>query len=195
MKEKLKSGIPRHIIEKKFNSHGRVLTESRNFDVEKIMTSDDLINILEDDYKHENHSKRIRLDGEDIDGVFEIPKIDMCEEIEYLDEHEPINIDEYLKTIVSTMYVQDDNYSAPIACSVSWLIEIYFTRSKTNFLSFSPQICSEKLFSHHQMMHHISDKHTINLSHLCIFNAECATHEDLEKMQDHIFSTHFDQLP
>lgn len=83
-------------------------------DVQKIVTSDDLINILEDDYQSEsNYAKRAREDGD----VFKIPKIDAFNEIEYLNDVEHIDIDEYLKSIASITY--DESYEHYINCKVN----------------------------------------------------------------------------
>lgn len=113
----MQSGIPRHVIETKRSSTR--LSESRCLDVDKIMTSDDLMNILEDDYQSESGSKRIRL--EDNDGEFKIPKIAMCEEIEYLDGHQPTtNVDDYLNSIFSTIYLEDEAYETPLGCKVGF---------------------------------------------------------------------------
>lgn len=88
---------------------------AQSLDVEKIRTSDDLINILEADYQSENnYSRRVRDDAD----VFKIPKIDPCEEIEYLEEDGgQVCIDEYLKAIAYTDYVE--NYGSEFYCKVS----------------------------------------------------------------------------
>lgn len=88
---------------------------AQSLDVEKIRTSDDLINILEADYQSENnYSRRVRDDAD----VFKIPKIDPCEEIEYLEEDAgQVCIDEYLKAIAYTDYVE--NYGSEFYCKVS----------------------------------------------------------------------------
>lgn len=101
------------MVELKSNSATDQSSDTQNFDVEKIMTSDDLINILEDDYQSEqNYSKRARDDGDE----FNLPKIDACEDIEYLEEETPVDTDEYLKSIVSANYV--DSYDTEINCTV-----------------------------------------------------------------------------
>lgn len=80
-------------------------------DVEKIVTSDDLINILEDDYHSENnYAKRAREDE------FKIPKIDRNNDIEYLNDAEHIDIDEYLKSIATIIY--NESYDQYINCKV-----------------------------------------------------------------------------
>lgn len=111
IKEKLKQGIPRHMVE----LNRTMKSTAQNLDVEKIVTSDDLINILEADYQSaNNYSRRVRDDAD----VFKIPKIESCEEIEYLEEEDSqVCIDEYLKSIVYVDYVE--NYGSGFHCMVS----------------------------------------------------------------------------
>lgn len=111
IKEKLKQGVPRHMIE----LNRTMKPTAQSLDVEKIVTSDDLINILEADYHSENsYSRRVRDDAD----VFKIPKIESCEEIEYLEEEDSqVSIDEYLKSIAYIDYVE--NYSSSFYCKVS----------------------------------------------------------------------------
>lgn len=105
MKLKIKFGVPRHNIKTKIHT-----SESNNsLVVDKIVTSDDLINILEDDYRSETVHKQTRL--EDIDSEF--PKIEMG------DAH--TNIDEYLNSIVSAVYSEYDIFEKPLECVVSGL--------------------------------------------------------------------------
>lgn len=92
---------------------------AQSLDVEKIRTSDDLINILEADYQNENNNYS-RRNRDDVD-VFKIPKIESCEEIEYLEEEDSqVCIDEYLKSIAYIDYVE--NYDdLGFYCKVSGL--------------------------------------------------------------------------
>lgn len=92
---------------------------AQSLDVEKIRTSDDLINILEADYQNENNNYS-RRNRDDVD-VFKIPKIESCEEIEYLEEEDSqVCIDEYLKSIAYIDYVE--NYDdLEFYCKVSGL--------------------------------------------------------------------------
>lgn len=117
IKEKLKEGVPRHMIE----LNRTMKSTAQSLDVEKIVTSDDLINILEADYQSENnYSRRVRDDAD----VFKIPKIEPCEEIEYLeDEDSQVCIDEYLKSIAYIDYVE--NYGSGFYCKVSNSVETY----------------------------------------------------------------------
>lgn len=68
------------------------------------MTSDDLMNILEDDYQNESEFKIPNMDltGGDLD-----------------DQQKPTNIDEYLNSIVSSIYSEYETFEAPIECIVS----------------------------------------------------------------------------
>lgn len=88
---------------------------AQNLDVQKIVNSDDMINILDSDYQSENnYSRRVR---DDVD-VFKLPKIESCEEIEYLEEEDSqMCIDEYLKSIAHIEY--EENYCTGLACKVS----------------------------------------------------------------------------
>lgn len=93
-----------------------------SLDVEKIATSDDLIKILEDDYHSENDTTRKRLDKEMDADEFKIPKIevwDVCEDVEYLEEEKPIDIDEYLLAISTTLLNEYDPFSVAAKCNVS----------------------------------------------------------------------------
>lgn len=94
---------------------------AQTLDVEKIVTSDDLINILEADYQSENnYSRRVRDDAD----VFKIPKTEPCEEIEYLEEEDSqVCIDEYLKSIAYINYVE--NYGSGLYCKVSKSVGTY----------------------------------------------------------------------
>lgn len=108
---------------------------AQTLDVEKIVTSDDLINILEADYHNENnYSRRVRDDGD----VF---KIEPCEEIEYLEEEDTqVCIDEYLKSIAYIDYV--DNYGSGFYCKVSGTEPIQSIKLESTQRSFPIQFSS-----------------------------------------------------
>lgn len=110
IKEKLKQGVPRHMIE----LNRTMKATGQSLDVEKIVTSDDLINILEADYHNGNsYSRRVRDDAD----VFKMPNIEPCEEIEYLEEEDAqVSIDDYLKSIAFIDYVE--NYDSGFYCKV-----------------------------------------------------------------------------
>lgn len=118
MKERIKCGIPRHIIQTKSSPLSARPIEAQNLDVNKIVTSDDLINILEDDYRNEAGSKQTQLGG--IEGEFKIPKMEY-EGIEYLDQSSnvEITVDGYLNSIVSAVYSEFDPFETPVECRVS----------------------------------------------------------------------------
>lgn len=100
VKQKICTGIPCHAIEMKLNSRR---AKNQSLDVEKIVTSDDLINILEDDYHNENaYTKKIR---------------DCDEPITQLIDAQHTDISEYLKAIASLTYEQ--SYENYINCMVS----------------------------------------------------------------------------
>lgn len=101
IKRKIQDGIPRHNME---NGQHK---DSNNLDVDKIVTSNDLIDILNDDYQNENNSIKQEND-------FKLMKIDT--EIEYLEEFEPVNIDKYLKSIASFSY--NETYEPYVYCNL-----------------------------------------------------------------------------
>lgn len=135
-KEYLRKDIPIHQIVPKRTSVNKSSTskkqqggedEPASLDVEKIVTSDDLIKILEDDYHSENDSKRKRLD-KDTDGEeFKIPEIkilDVCEKVDYQDD--AIDIDEYIMSVVCASYDEELDFLSAITCSVSkYLVYLY----------------------------------------------------------------------
>lgn len=45
------------------------------------------------------------------------------------------------------------------------------------------------------MMHHIAKLHRAKEMSVCIFDKSCPVFGDTQKLQDHIFSEHFDLLP
>lgn len=97
-KQKISTGIPRHSIETKINS-----SINQNLDVEKIATSDDLINILEDDYRNETtYTKRTR--------EHQHNNVDDLTDVQHAD------IDEYLKSIAAITY--EESYENYINCTV-----------------------------------------------------------------------------
>lgn len=81
------------------------------------MTSDDLINILEDDYRIEANAKHTQLDG--IDGEFKIPKMEYMG-TEYLDQSGNVEptVDNYLNSIASAVYSEFDTFDTPVECKV-----------------------------------------------------------------------------
>lgn len=85
--------------------------ENQNLDVEKIMTSDDLMNILEDNYQNES------------DTDFELPNMD-----QYLNDNPKTNIDDYLNSIITPVYSDYESFETPIECIVRFY-RIYLTRN------------------------------------------------------------------
>lgn len=78
--------------------------DSENLDVEKIVTSNDLINILEDDYHSQNmYSKKMH-------------GIDNFSNTENLNDAQPANINEYIKQIASITF--KETYENYINCMV-----------------------------------------------------------------------------
>lgn len=101
IKQKITVGIPCHAIEMKLNNR-RVKNQS--LDVDKIATSDDLINILEDDYHKENaYTKKIR----------------ECDEpmATQLIDAQHTDISEYLRSIAFLSY--NESYEIYMNCMVS----------------------------------------------------------------------------
>lgn len=99
IKQKISTGIPKHSLHKK-NSTRK--PKSQNFDVQKIATSDDLMNILEDDYHNEN--------------IYTKKNHDTDSETEYLTDAHPVDVNEYLKSIASITY--EETYENYINCMV-----------------------------------------------------------------------------
>lgn len=93
-----------------------------DLDVEKIVTSDDLIKILEDDYHSESDSRRRRrLHKDSDDDEFKIPKIEMLDvrlDIDYLDEEKTIDLDAYLQTVTFTVHDANIAYAEKRVCKV-----------------------------------------------------------------------------
>lgn len=105
IKQKISYGIPRHALRSK---NGGKKIDIQHLDVEKIMTSDDLMNILEDDYHNEiTYTKR---DHENDNGN--------DSEIEYLYDAHPVDINDYLKSIASITYEETYEYGNYINCTV-----------------------------------------------------------------------------
>lgn len=101
IKQKICTGIPCHAIEMKLNNRRRAKNQS--LDVEKIVTSDDLINILEDDYHNENaYAKKNR---------------ECVEPLTQLIDAQHTDISEYLKAIAWLTY--EESYENYINCMVS----------------------------------------------------------------------------
>lgn len=119
VKKKFAKNAPSHRIKLKTE----VLVESKAIDVEKIRTSDDLVNILEDDYQSENDSNRKCFT--DITDEFKIPKIeveDFCDNIEYLDESKPMDLDEYIKLVTLISYDEKKCFISEVKCVVSCVL-------------------------------------------------------------------------
>lgn len=119
VKKKLARNAPSHRIKSKTE----MLADAKTIDVEKIRTSDDLVHILEDDYQSENDSNRKRLT--DITDEFKIPKIeveDFCDNIEYLDESKPVDLDEYIKQITLISYDEKKSFLTEVKCVVRFAL-------------------------------------------------------------------------
>lgn len=104
----LSCDIKREVSHNKLGT-GPIEPDCTSLDVEKIATSDDLIKILEDDYHSMDTDK------------FKIPKIevwDVCEDVEYLEEEKPIDIDEYLLAISTTLLNEYESFSVAAVCNV-----------------------------------------------------------------------------
>lgn len=129
LNEKLSTSLTLPTVKKKFARNApshrikvkpETISASRTIDVEKIRTSDDLIHILEDDYNSENDSNRKRLT--DSADEFKIPKLeveDFCDNIEYLDESKPIDLDEYIKQVTLISYDEKKFFTSDVKCVVS----------------------------------------------------------------------------
>lgn len=129
--DKLSTSLTLPTVKKKFAKNApfnrikfktEILVDSKAIDVEKIRTSDDLVNILEDDYQSENDSNRKCFT--DITDEFKIPKIeveDFCDNIEYLDEliDQPIDLDEYIKEVTLISYDEKKCFLSEVKCVVS----------------------------------------------------------------------------
>lgn len=108
IKQKISLGIPRHDLNTKMKS---VKKGGENLDVEKIATSDDLINILEDDYQSESsYAKKNRENDSNNDN-------------DVVNDAQPVEISKYLKSIASITY--EESYENYINCMVCQFYFIY----------------------------------------------------------------------
>lgn len=99
IKQKISSGIPRHVVDTKFNK-----SSNQSLDVDKIVTSDDLVNILEDDYRNVNTFPK-KIQNEPITNDVD------------LNDVKHANINEYLKMIATEIY--EESYEKYVNCMVS----------------------------------------------------------------------------
>lgn len=122
IKQKLTKGIPRHAIETRMSD---TKANAQILDVNKIATSDDLINILEDDYRNESsYSKKAR----------EIEQNNDNEHTED-DDAQHTDVNDYLKSITSIIY--DESYDNYVNCMVrSDLDLLHFCSSINTFFVF-----------------------------------------------------------
>ncbi|XP_031630017.1 zinc finger protein 761-like [Contarinia nasturtii] len=156
IKQKISLGIPRHDLKTKMRCGKK---GGENLDVEKIATSDDLINILEDNYQCESsYSKKSR-------------ENDSTNDIDLINDAQPADISEYLKSIASITY--EESYENFINC----------------------MLCSEEIMSQQHLIYHINESHTLADGVLCIFDENCPPFDDLVKVQEHIFHEHVDLIP
>lgn len=124
IKQKLTKGIPRHAIETRMSD---TKANAQILDVNKIATSDDLINILEDDYRNESsYSKKAR-------------EIEHSNDIEHTDDDDDdarhTDVNDYLKTITSIIY--DESYENYVNCMVrSDLDSLHFYSGNNTFVMF-----------------------------------------------------------
>lgn len=88
----------------------------QNLDVEKIATSNDLIDILEDDYHNET--------------AYAQKAHDTDSEVEYLYDAHPIDINEYLKSIASITYEESYGYESYVNCVVRYFSSVLRTKKK-----------------------------------------------------------------
>lgn len=101
IKQKITKGIPRHAIETRM---GGAKANAQNLDVEKIATSDDLINILEDDYRNESsYGKKAR-------------EHEYTNDVDNPDGAQHTDVNDYLKSIASITY--EESYDNYINCMV-----------------------------------------------------------------------------
>lgn len=120
IRQKITIGIPCHAIEMKLNNR-RAKTQS--LDVDKIATSDDLINILEDDYHNESaYTKKIR-----------------DEPMTQLIDAQHADIAEYLKAIASLSY--HESYENYMNC----MVRAIFSFSRTQCVKSTARTNSKKL--------------------------------------------------
>lgn len=187
IKQKISKGIPRHAIRTRMSSINA--GDAQNLDVEKIATSDDLINILEDDYRNESsYAKK--------DREIEYSSNENENEHENVNDAQHIDVNDYLKSIVSIIY--EESYENYINCMVSANTNISSARqpirSVTIFIS-KFQLCPEELISQQHLIYHINESHSQGNEVLCVFDENCPPFEDLVKVQEHIFHEHSDLIP
>lgn len=170
--------------------------DAQNLDVEKIATSDDLINILEDDYRNESSyaEKAHEIEYSSNENEHE-------HEHEHLNDAQHTDVNDYLKSIVSIIY--EESYENYINCMVSANKTFSFrpfwsarqpNRSVTIYLS-KFQLCPEEIISQQHLIYHINESHSQGDEVLCVFDENCPPFEDLVKVQEHIFHEHSDLIP
>lgn len=206
-KDYLRKGIPIHQTVPKRSPETKTTSaakkegtedESTSLDVQKIVTSDDLIKILEDDYHSENDSKRKRLDKDTDCDEFKIPKIkifDVCENVEYLEEANPIDIDEYIMSVVCASYDEELNFLSSVTCRVSSNKHKLFTLFilylfKNHFF----QICNhEKISNYVELLVHTNTNHSEQNEFECILG-NCMRLPSLNELKNHLFVMHNDVI-
>lgn len=178
LKKRLQYGIPCHsefINTSTFATNKTTACVEENdkqpklhLDVEKIMTSEDLINILEDDYETDSCRKKQRLDR-DTSEVFKIPKIDVVCENALASEISPFDFDEYLQSIISVGYDEDELFSEKVVCSMCKPVEIKLenlTKLRRHTESHSGYyccICCQLLVSEKALNNHLITEHPMIL--------------------------------
>ncbi|KAJ6641337.1 Zinc finger protein [Pseudolycoriella hygida] len=172
VKIKFAKNVPSHPI--KFKPEK--LANSKAIDVEKIRNSDDLVDILEDDYQSESDSIRKRLT--DTADEFKIPKIeveDFCDNIEYLDESKPIDMDEYIKQVTLISYDEKKNFLSHIQCVMCDNDEVKLK----NFRAI--------------VQHMYNEHHDGNIDQFaCLISAQCGSYTNLDDLKNHYATDHQD---
>lgn len=194
VKKKFAKNAPSHRI--KFKPE--ILADSKTIDVEKIRTSDDLVHILEDDYHSENDSIRKRFT--DITDEFKIPKIkveDFCDNIEYLDESKPIDLDEYIKMVTLISYDEKKCFLTEVKCVVGRVFRLIFIETKCSRNPHALQMCNTKevklksfsaIVQHMYHEHHDSDFEQFT----CLINSQCGSFASLDDLKNHYATDHQD---
>lgn len=165
IKKRLTYQIPCHnkLIEKSIIENDK--QSKINFDVAKIRTSEDLINILEDDYERHSSDHKKHQTGE----IFKIPKINIHPE----ENVESFDFDEYLKSIVNVKYDDFKSFRSNVFCM---LCTSNNERKLENV---------QELQMHTFAAHHIDTD-----SFWCILNENCGSFDNINSLNNHLFTEH-----
>lgn len=172
IKKRLISGIPNHmkLIEKslEYVSNENDKQQSKiHIDVAKIRTSEDLMNILEDDYERDNDHKKRCLNRDTCD-VFKIPKINITNEN---DDFKTFDFDQYFESIIKVTYNDLQLFTSNVFCMFC----------KDNDM---------KLENVKELHRHTFANHINNSKFLCILSEICGSFDSVDALNNHLITDH-----